>query len=240
MTKDAQHRTDQPRYFGKDLEAMSFARNYHEWILAGLRPWLAGQVAEVGAGVGSFSRLLLGCGIDSLAAYEPSQNMFPVLRDALQGYPQATAVNGFFGHAGEHERFDSIVYVNVLEHVEDDDAELQRVHTALRRGGHVLIFVPALMWLYSRLDRQVGHFRRYHTGPLQELVARCGLSVIKARYFDLAGVLPWYVNFVLLRNEIGAVGVALYDKAVVPVSRVLENLVSPPLGKNLLLVARKD
>lgn len=239
MTNDAQRGKEQPRYFGKDLEAMSFAANYHRWILAELRPWLAGQVAEVGAGVGSFSRLLLGCDIDRLTAYEPSQNMFPLLRDALQPYPQARSINGFFGAAGECGQFDSIVYVNVLEHVEDDAAELQRIGKALRSGGHVLIFVPALSWLYSRLDQQVGHFRRYHKRPLQELVIRSGLSLVKTRYFDLAGVLPWYVNFVLLRNEISAAGVGLYDRAVVPVSRVLESIVNPPLGKNLLLVARK-
>jgi SAM-dependent methyltransferase len=228
-----------PQYFGKDLEAMSFARNYHEWIARELQPYLGRSVAEVGAGVGSFSQLLLGSGIDSLTAYEPSQNMFPALQAALQGEPRASAIHGFFGEAGETEMFDSVVYVNVLEHVEDDAAELRRMRAAVRPKGHVLIFVPALSWLYSPLDRQVGHFRRYHRAPLVRLVADAGLSVVSARYFDFFGILPWYVNFVLLKNEIGGASVSLYDRLVVPVASVLERAVTPPVGKNLLLVAQR-
>lgn len=231
---------DKPQYFGKDLEAMSFARNYHKWILADIRPFLGKSVAEVGAGVGSFSRLLLDCGIEALSAYEPSQNMYPVLRDSLRQEPRAKTFNGFFGEANETEQFDSVVYINVLEHVEDDAAELQRMRKAVRPGGHVLIFVPALQWLYSDLDRQVGHFRRYHRPALKKLVAASGLSLVRARYFDFAGILPWYVNFVLLKNEIGGGSVSAYDKLVVPVARVAEGLIPPPIGKNLLVVARKD
>src|SRR5262245_54901874 len=71
-----------PQYFGKDLEAMSFARNYHQWIVDEWRPHLSGNVAEVGAGTGNLSKLLLACDITSLTAYEPSINMYPVLADA--------------------------------------------------------------------------------------------------------------------------------------------------------------
>jgi len=63
--------------------------------------------------------------------------------------------------------------------------------------------------------------------------------VLKARYFDVAGVLPWYVNFVLLKNSIGGGGVALYDKLVVPAMRVVEGIKPPPIGKNILMVARR-
>lgn len=232
--------TARPQYFGKDLEAMSFARNYHQWIVDEWRPYLSGEVAEVGAGTGSFSKLLLACGIAGLSAYEPSSNMYPALAESLGGEPRARTFNCYFGQSGECEKFDSIVYVNVLEHIEDDAAELRRIRLALRPGGHAFIFVPALRWLYSRLDRQVGHYRRYHKVPLAELVTRSGLSLVSLRYFDVLGVLPWYVNFTLLGNEIGGGSVTSYDRFVVPVARRLERVVRPPLGKNLILVARKD
>jgi SAM-dependent methyltransferase len=235
MTGDAK-----PEYFGRDLEAMSFARNYHEWVLAEIAPYLGRSVAEVGAGVGSFSALLLGTGIERLRAFEPSNNMYPVLRDALASDPRAAAVNDFFQPETAGGRFDSIVYVNVLEHIEDDAAELGRAREALNPGGHVLVFVPALPWLYSELDRQVGHFRRYWKGPLLDLVRESGLEIVKARYFDIAGILPWYVNFVLFKNSIGGASVSLYDRVVVPIMRVLEGVLRPPVGKNVVLVARRN
>ena len=218
---------------------MSFARNYHDWVLAELAPYLGRSVAEVGAGVGNFSALLLGQAIERLVAYEPSENMYPVLAHALAGEPRATAVNGFFGPEAAGRGFDSVLYINVLEHIEDDAAELERARAALADSGHLLIFVPALPWLYSDLDRQVGHFRRYVKRQLLELVANAGFTIVRARYFDLAGVLPWYVNFVLLRNSIGGGSVSLYDRLVVPIMRRVEAVIPPPLGKNLLLVARR-
>ena len=218
---------------------MSFAANYHRWIVDEIAPFLGASAAEVGAGIGSVSRLLLEKPVERLDAYEPSSNMFPLLAAALAQEPRAHAVNAFFGAAAEHERFDSVAYINVLEHIEDDGAELRRAHAALRPGGHLLVFVPALAWLYSDFDRQIGHHRRYHRDGLERLAGGCGFSIVRCRYFDVAGVLPWYVNFVLLRRGLGGTGVSLYDRLVVPPMRLAESVVAPPLGKNLLLVARK-
>lgn len=226
-----------PEYFGKDLEAMSFAQNYHRWIVSEFRPFLGRRVAEVGAGVGNVSSLLLQAGPESLTSYEPSANMFPMLQKALAVDPRACAVNDFFGRGDG--TFDSVVYINVLEHIEDDAAELAAAQRALAPGGCVLVFVPALPWLYSNLDRQVGHFRRYLRKDLATLVEASGFTIEKLRYFDMAGILPWYIHYVLLGNTIGPGSVSAYDRLVVPVMRVVERFVTPPIGKNLLLVARK-
>jgi SAM-dependent methyltransferase len=227
------------RYVGKDLEAMSFAENYHRWILSEFAPYLKGHTAEVGAGAGSVSKLILATGIDRLDVYEPSSEMFGLLQAGLADEPRVTAINDFFGAANERERYDSIAYINVLEHIEDNLAELGRAQSALRPGGHLLIFVPALAWLYSELDREIGHYRRYSKSELDGRVREAGLEIVRSTYFDIAGILPWYVNFVLLGNSIGGGSVALYDRLVVPVMRVVESVLPVPLGKNVLLVARK-
>jgi SAM-dependent methyltransferase len=230
---------EMPQFFGKDLEAMSFAKNYQRWILAEFLPYFGNSIAEVGAGAGSFSTLILETNIRSLKAFEPSQNMYPLLEEALRQDKRAAAINDFFGSTSTGEYFDSVLYVNVLEHIENDASELAKVREALNPNGHLLIFVPALPWLYSDLDRQVGHFRRYMKKDLVELTQRSGFFVVKARYFDIAGIIPWYISFVLLKNSIGGGSISLYDRLVVPVMRVLEGLVPPPIGKNVLLVAKK-
>jgi SAM-dependent methyltransferase len=226
-------------YPGKDLEAMSFAVSYHEWILDEFAPYLGSVVAEVGAGIGSVSKLLLARRIERLAAFEPSDNMYPLLEAELRHEPRAEAVHDFFSPRDARAGFDSVVYLNVLEHIRDDRAELRTALEALRPQGHLLLFVPALAWLYSDLDRRIGHVRRYAKNDLARLVTDAGFTIVKARYFDLAGVVPWYVHCVVLRNSLGSGSVALYDKLVVPAMRRVERRLPPPLGKNVLLVGRK-
>jgi SAM-dependent methyltransferase len=228
------------KYFGKDLEAMSFANNYHRWLLAEFLPYIRGSVADVGAGVGDVSRMILKTNITSLTAFEPSINMYPLLKQALGTDKRVRTVNGFFGKEEARNCFDSVLYVNVLEHIENDAAELAIVRAMLAQEGHLLIFVPALPWLYSEFDRQIGHFRRYTKKNLVELTQRAGFSIVKARYFDVAGIIPWYINFTLLKNTVGVGSVFLYERLVVPAMRVIEGLVPPPIGKNVLLVAKKN
>jgi len=225
-------------YFGKDLEAMSFAKNYHRWILSHFIPYLGNSAAEVGAGTGNFSKLLLQTNISRLVAFEPSENMFSLLKKNLGKDMRAKAINDFFDKENTDERFDSVIYVNVLEHIEDDKSELLKARELINPNGHILIFVPALPFLYSNFDKQVGHFRRYMRKELAKLIQKSGFSVVKARYFDSIGIIPWYINFVLLKNKINKSSVSLYDKFVVPIMRIIEST-APPIGKNVLLIARK-
>jgi SAM-dependent methyltransferase len=226
-------------YPGRDLEAMSFALNYHRWIVAQFAPYLGDTIAEVGAGSGSVSKLLLQRNVKQLFAFEPSENMFRVLAAELKQETRAIAVNDFFHPRHGKQRFDAVAYINVLEHIEDDRIELANAFEALSADGHVLLFVPALAWLYSEHDKEIGHVRRYTKSGLASLVEQAGFTIVKARYFDIVGILPWYVNFVLLRNSIGGRSVALYDKIVVPLMRRIETAIPPPIGKNVLLVGRK-
>jgi SAM-dependent methyltransferase len=233
-------RDARPDYTGKELEALSVAVNYHRWILDEVGPYLGETVAEVGAGIGSVSELILERNVGMLLAFEPSGNLYPLLADKLKHERRAEAINDFFGARNAGAELDSVAYINVLEHIKDDGTELQGAAAALKRGGHLIVFVPALEWLYSDFDRQIGHYRRYEKSGLVRLVSDAGLTIVKAQYFDVAGIIPWYVNFVLLRNSIGSRGVSLYDTLVVPTMRRIEKVVPPPAGKNLLVVARKN
>jgi SAM-dependent methyltransferase len=230
-------------YFGKDLEAMSFAQRYHRWIVDEFAPFLGRSVGEVGAGVGNVSEMLLALDgdrrVEQLTAFEPDVRMFADLERALAPEPRAQAIQGFFGADQAGAGYDSLVYVNVMEHVEHDRREMRHAFAALRPGGHLLVFVPALQWLYSPFDEKVGHYRRYTKRSLTSKARAVGFEIAHARYFDVAGILPWYVNFVLMKNEMAGAAVSLYDNAVVPVMKRVERALPPPIGKNVLLAARK-
>lgn len=229
-----------PKYFGRDLEAMSFAKNYHKWIIDDFKPYLGRTVAEVGAGTGNFSELMIEH-IKYLVAFEPSTNMYLILKDRFSKNPRVETLNCTF--SSEYSRFigcfDSIIYVNVLEHIEKDEIELSYVYKTLRQGGHALIFVPALSFLYSDFDKNIGHFRRYCKKDFVKLIRHIGFNIIKAKYFDFAGIVPWYIVFVLLKRSISVGKVSLYDKLVVPLMQRVERFIAPPVGKNLLLVIQK-
>jgi SAM-dependent methyltransferase len=234
-------------YPGKDLEAMSFAVRYHRWMLEEFRPYIGRDIVEVGAGTGSFSEMLLETGPERLSLVEPSE-MFTALKNNFSKSKSATGLrflNSIFRTAAAEitaeMRPDTIIYVNVLEHIENDAAELELIRDSLEGGGHALIFVPAMPSLMSDFDRSIGHFRRYKKRALEFMVRDAGFQIMKSKYFDLAGIIPWLVKYRLLRSQtMGGGMVSAYDKVVVPVMRYTESLIRPPIGKNILLVGRKS
>jgi SAM-dependent methyltransferase len=240
--------TERVTYVGKDLEAMSFAENYHRWILQIFGPYLGKRLVEVGAGNGAMSELLLEHDVESLALVEPAREMFDMLEARTENFNVATRIetyNDVFANVAaqikENTNPDSIIYVNVLEHIEDDAAELEIIRTFLPNGGRVFIFVPALSWLYSNLDRDIGHFRRYSKKELESKCEGAGFKIVKSGYFDLFGILPWWVKYRLFKSaklERGAV--KFYDRLVVPGIKVAESALRPPIGKNIFLIAEKS
>jgi SAM-dependent methyltransferase len=232
-------------YHGADLESMDLADNYHGWILDHFEPALGPRVVEVGAGIGSFSRLIaLRSAPQELLMIEPSTDMAVSLaHNAGAVSVPADSFTGFLNEAEPLVReFDptTFVYVNVFEHIEDDVAELARVFDLLQPGGTLCIFVPALPFLYSKFDRSIDHFRRYTAKELRGKTEAAGFTVDKLRYFDFPGILPWLIKFRLLGStNLSAGSVSAYDRFVVPLIRPIENRLCPPIGKNLLLTAHK-
>ena len=233
-------------YVGKDLEAMDFAENYHRWILREFSPYLGRRIVEVGAGTGGFSKLLLDVKPDQLTLIEPSR-MFDELIENLNAKTDARTIvnyhNTTFRLVTEHiadVRPDTIVYVNVLEHIEDDAAELSAVHSVLEKGGKCLIFVPAFMALYGEFDRQVGHFRRYSKAELEVKCEAVGFQIVKSSFFDLPGFFPWWIKYRLLgSSSLGSSAVKIYDRLIVPIASRVEPVMGVPFGKNLIVVAEK-
>lgn len=236
-------------YSGRELEAMSAASNYHRWIFGIFAPYLGRHVVEVGAGLGSFSELILGqhtC--ETLSLVEPSAEMYEQLSARAQSMPASPRVSTYQANfpaaapmIGATQAPDSVIYVNVLEHIADDEAELAAIHDALSNHGRVFLFVPALAWLYGAFDERVGHVRRYAKSELEAKLRRVGFRPIVSRYFDLPGVAPWWIKYRLLKSatmEPGAV--KFYDRYIVPVARRCESLINPPLGKNVIVVAEKQ
>lgn len=232
--------TADSHYQGHDLEALSDLPNYHAWILDGFAPYLGGRAVEIGAGVGTIARKIAPL-VESLDVVEPADNLQAPLAETLAG-------SGITIHHGSLEQWlaaaepascDSIVMVNVLEHVADDRCALVELRRALRPGGHLLLFVPALPALFSPMDEALGHHRRYTLDELVGKVVDVGFSVRTAGYRDFLGVLAWWlVHRVMGNTGFNRSAARFYDRVGVPLTRGLERLIGAPVGKNILLVAR--
>lgn len=228
-------------YPGQELAAMDHANNYHRWILDLFRPYLGPRAAEVGAGIGSFSRIILeSTAVQELTALEPAANLFPILRDRLQANPRAQALPFYLEAWRPVQAPDSIAAVNVMEHIQDDERFLRDANRILAPAGTILLFVPALPRLYGKLDAQFGHFRRYLKPELAAKLKASGFRVERLHYVNFTGIASWYLTAkVLHRTTISASSVQFYDRVVIPIVRRLEAVVTPPVGQNLVAVGRK-
>jgi SAM-dependent methyltransferase len=240
--------SDHAIYAGRDLEVMAFAENYHRWILQVFKPFLGMRVVEVGAGTGSFSQLVLEHSITSLSLVEPSTRMHQILSQRITQSDAGMRIktyNTLFVNVADQIKLrqqpDSIIYVNVMEHIEDDMAELRAVYQTLERDGRLFIFVPALQWLFGGFDKQIGHYRRYSRSELEKKCIRAGFKIVKSVYFDFAGIVPWGIKYRLLKSKTLEIrSVKFYDRFVVPAARVIESMIEPPIGKSVLLIAEKS
>jgi len=229
-------------YEGRDLEALASLHQYQDWMMKFFRPYLRGDGLEVGAGLGNIAVHLTPF-LSSLELVEPSTNLIRPLAARFESVDNVTVTHKLFEEfvsGTADKKFDCVVMVNVLEHIEDDQQALMECYRILRPGGHLLIFVPALQVLFSKLDKMVGHFRRYERRDLEEKIKVAGFHRQECRFFDVVGIIPWW----LLNTLGGATGfnpalVQLYDRAVVPISRALESVINPPYGKNLIAISKR-
>lgn len=220
------------------LESLDGATNYRDWIYALARPHLDPPVLEVGAGSGTFTSLLAETG--QVTAVEPAGSLVTTLRRRYAGDDRITVVAGVTEDLPCEAQFRSAVMVNVLEHIPDDAAALRAIHERLYPGGRLVLWVPAFEILSSRFDEMLGHQRRYRTRGLRTLVTSAGYTVLDARYVNIAGWFGWLIMARLLgRVPTSGPVLSIFDRVVVPVMRAIENVIRPPFGQSVFLVAQK-
>jgi 2-polyprenyl-3-methyl-5-hydroxy-6-metoxy-1,4-benzoquinol methylase len=229
-------------YSSTELESLVEARNYYRWIVERFTPYLGDTVIEVGAGIGNFSDYLVKTNnLARLFLVEPSQNLFPHLKDRFSDRANVMVLQGCFEEvATEIPRVNSIVLVNVLEHMENDDEFLEVAYNRLLPGGALLLLVPALPWLHGTLDEAFGHYRRYTKSSLNAKLERQGFRQVSTHYINLVGVAAWYLTGTILRRKtLRSQDVKFYDTRILPWILALEKYWEPPIGQNLIAIWRK-
>jgi SAM-dependent methyltransferase len=227
-------------YSGTELDALREGINYYRWLIRRMTPWVGRNVVEVGAGIGTFAKYLLAIdGVESLVALEPGKNTFPALRQALESDKRAQPVQAYINQMPALDA-DTIVAVNVMEHVEDDLAFLHDAHRITSAGANLLLYVPALPSIYGTLDSALDHYRRYTKKSLRSVIESAGWHMREVSYANLPGVLAWFVaGRIMKKTSLTTGDVGTYDRWAIPLISRIESLWSPPIGQSLFAVASK-
>jgi SAM-dependent methyltransferase len=231
---------DDFRYVGSELEIFAHAVNWKSYVRESLCQYARGDVLEVGAGIGAVTKLMNDGTPDRWVCLEPDKNLAerikPNLPEAIQN---CEVVAGSLADLNANEIFDAILYMDVLEHIEDDKGEVRRAAAHLKPGGFLMVLAPAFPWLYTPFDAAIGHYRRYTERMLRAIVPG-GLKEEKMQYLDAVGMLASAGNRMFLKSAHPKLEqIRFWDRFLVPVSRVVDPLVGHSFGRSVLAVWRK-
>jgi SAM-dependent methyltransferase len=228
-----------PRTEDFEFAALRQANNYRQAVFNEFAPVLTGNVLETGCGIGQMTELLRQHPpISHLLCVEPNAEFCSEHR---KKFPEVDLLPGTIDNLPAGTVWDTIVSVNVLEHIEEDDRELHRYFDLLKeRRGRLCLIVPARPEIYAPIDRRFGHFRRYTKQTLREKLTVAGFRIEKLVYFNFLGYFAWWASFCLLKQQrFNATHVRLFDVTVFPIIDWCETrLLRPPIGQSLIAVAR--
>ncbi len=222
-----------------EFAALSEAVNYRKAIIAEFSDILRGDVLEIGAGIGQITEAILSLSnVGNLVGIEPDKGFQVGFRERL---PHIKLIDGTTADLEAGCSFDSAIMVNVLEHIEHDEAELKTIHGILKpRDGHICILVPARQEIFSKLDYHFGHYRRYDKPMLKSKLERAGFHIEKLHYFNFVGYFAWALKYKILRGmDFDVNQVRLFDSKIFPKANHIETRVCrPPFGQSLIAIAR--
>jgi SAM-dependent methyltransferase len=227
-------------YVGSELNLFAGATTWKSYVRFHLRPYLLGDILEVGAGIGASTATFNDGTQPRWVCLEPDRDLADRIKSNLPSQlTNCEVAVGTLSDLGAGDQFDSILYMDVLEHIEADAAELARAASHLRPNGFLAILSPAFPWLFTPFDASIGHYRRYTKNSLRSIAPE-GLREVKCIYLDSAGLLASLGNKLFLRSPVPSKAqIQFWDRTMVPISRYADRALNHAIGKSILGVWQK-
>ncbi|MCP3987405.1 MAG: glycosyltransferase [bacterium] len=222
------------------LRRMRKLRAYNSWMWSRIEPFVGERILEVGSGSGNMTRFLVGR--DQVTATDIDDRYVGILSILFHSSPNVRVLKMDLGEEPRADvkasAYDTVVCLNVLQYIEDDNVALERLYRLLEPGGRVVLLVPALEGLYGELDRSMGHHRRYSMPVIREQLRKAGFDVEVTRHFNAIGAAGWWLNSVLLQRKKLPGLQARISNWLTPLLRV-EDRLELPWGMSLVAIGRR-
>lgn len=231
------------KYIGNELEIFSHAKNWKDYWSGKVRPYLGKNVLEVGAGIGTNTiNFINNENIKKWVSIEPDVELSRKIESNLKnekGFNKLEVIPSFLTNYKTDIKFDSIMYIDVIEHIEKDKDELVTALSYLKEGGYLIVLVPAYNFLYNDFDKAIGHYRRYSRKLLRNSIP-AGLKVISHYNLDSLGLLASVANKLFLKQSYPTVKqIKFWDSFIMSFSRVIDPLLFYRVGKSNLIICKK-
>lgn len=229
-------------YIGNELELFKHAVNWKNYYAKFFKHLLKGDVLEVGAGIGETTRSLCDGTQTAWVCLEPDEKLTNEIElKKKQGYlPSFIEIKtATLDNLSSERKFDAIIYIDVIEHIENDSLELKKASNFLKPGGHLIVLVPAHNYLFSPFDKSIGHYRRYNKKMLRN-AAPSSLKRIKLFYLDSLGLFASLANKWFLKQDYPEMKqIKFWDNVIIPVSKVTDMLSGFSIGKTVVGIWKK-
>ncbi len=229
-------------YKGNELDLFEQATAWKKYYGRFLIPYLRDSVLEVGAGIGSTTSVLCNGTQDKWLCLEPDPQLYGRLENKINEQRLPACCISFKGTTADlptANKFNAIIYIDVIEHIDKDREELTRAESLLTEKGYLIVLVPAHQFLYSEFDKAIGHYRRYNKKMLTA-AAPPGLRLLKMRYLDSFGLFASIMNKYFLKQDYPTAGqISFWNKFLVPVSKPVDFILNYNAGKTLVAVWQK-
>ena len=227
-----------------DLELLNKSVNYRKWLFQIIKPFLGERILEAGSGIGNYTEKMLGK--ESIWATDIDPLYFNHLRNRFKKNPEVNTMILDISNVTPDvikffltEKIDTIVVLNVLEHIEKDMETVRNLQQCLPASGRIILVVPALQRLLSPLDKAYGHFRRYSKKDIRKIADNVEMELEECKYFNFIGIFGW-LYFAMIKKKVNlpTLQTRVFDY-VVPFVSMIENIIRPRIGLSLLAVLQK-
>ncbi|MEO5947105.1 MAG: methyltransferase [Chitinophagaceae bacterium] len=227
------------------LEVLSKADKFNRWMFSAIRPYATNNILEIGSGLGNISRFFIQANYSTTLSDIDEFYLTCLKKD----YSDNTNVKSFLSidlqkkdfqteYRDLKESFDTIIMLNVLEHLKDDGYAIENCRYMLKENGTFIILVPAYSFLYSTMDKELNHFRRYTSKSLKRKVVAGNFSVTKSFYFNFLGIFAWMYGKIFKIKVLPSSEMSFFNK-LVPLGKVLDKIVFKKAGLSAIVVAQK-
>ena len=224
-------------YPGKELKNFERAKNWRKYVFFCIRKYLKDEILEVGSGIGSFTTNYLKH-FKNITLTEVDQHNFDFLKDRFRSYEKINVIKDFISSIDKN--FNTIIHLNVLEHIQDDKAEINNCLKKIKKDGYLILLVPAHNELYSNFDKEVGHIRRYDKSFFKSLEL-IDAKIEKLIYLDSMGYFLYYLNKLFFNKTVypSKFKIFIWDKIFSPLSMFVDFIIGYNFGKNILCIIKK-